>query len=554
MCCEQPPDAEMRRGASFLRDQGIGGFLDTVVDKLVGALQPLDHLVTDRLPQIRVDRLLRCPANKSKGRDRGGVPKARQLLECLLCVDGQAVQLPDDEVHDVVGVPLGVHAIEVPRPAPLAMIEGEQPLFRERGNELHGEKRIAGRLVVHQLRQRGDARRFAAQRLRHELSHVVTGEGHQADLLHARSRVADRVERAPQWMDGADFVVPIGADHQQGRDIPLGQQILEHRQRSRIEPLQIVEEERQRMVRAREHPDEPPEHELETPLRVLRREIRHGRLVADEERQGGDEVHHEPSVRLQRLTKRGAPAVQLGLALPQQRAGSGSERPAPSVAYGMSRLYWSNLPAAKRPRGGTSALCSSLTTADLPMPAVAGDQHQLWHPARHDAVEGSEQRVDLARAPIEFLGHHEPVRRVVCAEREGVDPALGLPLSQAAPEVALEASRGLIAVLGRLGEQLHDDRRDGAGTSCSRSPGGTGCRAMWQCTHSIGSDAVNGQTAGQHFVQRDAERVEVAAGIDRPVHPAGLLRRHVGQCARDDLGRCGRLALAWQAATRCQSP
>src|SRR5260370_29619849 len=34
----------------------------------------------------------------------------------------------------------------------------------------------------------------------------------------------------------------------------------------------------------------------------------------------------------------------------------------------MSRLYWSNLPDANRPRGGTSALCSSFTTEDLPMP------------------------------------------------------------------------------------------------------------------------------------------------------------------------------------------
>src|SRR3989449_3936148 len=119
-------------------------------------------------------------------------------------------------------------------------------------------------------------------------------------------------------MDGADFVVPIGADHQQGRDIPLSQEILEHIERRGVEPLQIVEEERQRMVRPREHTDEPPEHQLETPLRVLRRELRHGRLVADEERQFGDEVHYEPSVRLQRLTERGAPAVQLGLALPQK--------------------------------------------------------------------------------------------------------------------------------------------------------------------------------------------------------------------------------------------
>src|SRR5437660_10857858 len=99
MCCKQPPDAEMRCSASFLRDEEIGSFLDTVVDKPVGTLQPLDHLVTDRLPEMRVDLLLRCPVHESKRRDRCAVSQARQLLECLLCVDGQAVQLRDHEVH-----------------------------------------------------------------------------------------------------------------------------------------------------------------------------------------------------------------------------------------------------------------------------------------------------------------------------------------------------------------------------------------------------------------------------------------------------------------------
>ena len=36
----------------------------------------------------------------------------------------------------------------------------------------------------------------------------------------------------------------------------------------------------------------------------------------------------------------------------------------------ISPRYWSNLPAAKRPRDGTSPVCSSWTTADLPMPAA----------------------------------------------------------------------------------------------------------------------------------------------------------------------------------------
>jgi hypothetical protein len=32
----------------------------------------------------------------------------------------------------------------------------------------------------------------------------------------------------------------------------------------------------------------------------------------------------------------------------------------------------------------------------------------------------------------------------------------------------------------------------GPGTPAARSLGGAGCRAMWQCTHSIGSAAVKG--------------------------------------------------------------
>ena len=94
-------------------------------------------------------------------------------------------------------------------------------------------------------------------------------------------------------------------------------------------------------------------------------------------------------------------------------------------------------------------------------------------------------------------------------------------MQQGSAEIALEAGCGLVALLGRLGEQLHDDRRTTPGTSFSRSAGGVGCLAMWQWTHSIGSDARERQGAREHLVERDAERVEIAAGVDdrfiRPV-------------------------------------
>ena len=129
------------------------------------------------------------------------------------------------------------------------------------------------------------------------------GERRQADLLHLRSGLADRLELARQRMSGVDLVVPVGADQHQVLHIRLGQQVLEQVERRRVEPLQIVEEQRQRMVRPGEDADEPPEHQLETALRLLRLELRDRRLVADDELQFGDEVGHEPCVRPQRLQK-----------------------------------------------------------------------------------------------------------------------------------------------------------------------------------------------------------------------------------------------------------
>ena len=171
---------------------------------------------------------------------------------------------------------------------------------------------------MHQLRERGGALRVAAKRIRNELSHVFDGERRKRDLLHVRSRVPDRFELALQRMRRSDFVVPVRADQHQVRHAGWSQQIFEQIERRRVEPLQVVEEERQRMLRPGEHADEPPEHQLETALRVLRRELRNRRLVSDDELELRDEVDHEPPIRAQRLTQRVAPAAQLGVALAEQ--------------------------------------------------------------------------------------------------------------------------------------------------------------------------------------------------------------------------------------------
>src|SRR5258705_12814753 len=72
------------------------------------------------------------------------------------------------------------------------------------------------------------------------------------------------------------------------------------------------------MLRPREDADEAPEHQLETPSRVLGSELRNRWLVPDDELELRDEVDHEFPIRAQRLPQGVAPTTQLGVALAEK--------------------------------------------------------------------------------------------------------------------------------------------------------------------------------------------------------------------------------------------
>ena len=61
------------------------------------------------------------------------------------------------------------------------------------------------------------------------------------------------------------------------------------------------------------------------------------------------------------------------------------------------------------------------------------------------------------------------------------------------------------------------------------------------------------QHAREHLVKGHAAGIEIAAGIDRPVHAAGLLGRHVGERPRDPLRRSRGLAFARQAGRNAET-
>src|SRR4030081_2508153 len=87
-----------------------------------------------------------------------------------------------------------------------------------------------------------------------------------------------------------------------------------------IQPLQIIEEQRERVFLPREHPEEAPEHHLEAVLRVLRRQARDRWLFPDDELELRNEVDDKLTIRAQSLVEGVPPPAKLGLALAQERA------------------------------------------------------------------------------------------------------------------------------------------------------------------------------------------------------------------------------------------
>ena len=129
-----------------------------------------------------------------------------------------------------------------------------------------------------------------------------------------------------------------------------------------------------------------------------------------------------------------------------------------------------------------------------------------------------------------------------------------LPFRQALPQIDRETRGGLVAILGILGEELHHDRRQRRRDARDplvgrrRLAGDVAVHPF----HRIGGG--EGQFAREHLVEGDPQGVEIAAEIDRPVHPAGLFGGHVGERPGDHLRRRRGLALARQIARRCRSP
>jgi len=84
----------------------------------------------------------------------------------------------------------------------------------------------------------------------------------------------------------------------------LGDQVRDQFKSRCIQPLKVVEEQDERVLGLGEHAEEPPKHQLEACLPVLRRQVGKRRRLTDDESEFGDQADHELAVRAKGLQQR----------------------------------------------------------------------------------------------------------------------------------------------------------------------------------------------------------------------------------------------------------
>ncbi len=406
----------------------------------------------------------------------------------------------------------------------------------QRGEELDREERVGARLLRDDRREGRGLARTRAERVRDQQGEILRGERADRDAGEPGARVARRLQGRDERVRGRHLVVAVGADDEEEAQVGVGHQIMDEREAGGIGPLKVVEEEREGAFLAGERRDEPPEYRAEAALRVGRRQLRHGRLGAEEERERRDHVHDELRVAPERALEARSPVRAPFLVLREHVEDELPERLDDRGVRDLA-LVRVELAPHEQPAAADDRLLQLMDERRLADPRVPRHQHELGRPGLGDALEGAQQRRELRVAAVQLLRDLQPIRRVALPQRERLDPPTGSPLREAALEVMSQAARGLVAIFGHLGEELHDDARDGLGDA-GDDVRGRGGRARDMAVDPLeGIARLEREPAGQQLVERDAERIQVGPAVDGTVHPARLLRRHVRQRALDRLGR-----------------
>ena len=260
---EQTADSKVSHCSLAFRDERVSRLSDAVMDKRVGSAHTMKETGPDRLPERRVDRRVLSSGNEVYGGDCCDASKTGERSQSFLRRLGQPIHLRGHEICNVGGEALRADPIDIPLPGAPVRVEDKQAVLRQRCDKLIDEKRVASGFLKHQFGERSHVLRFRPQRVGDEPSDVAGRERLERDLLDARPSVADLLQHPDEQMRGVKFVGPVGADQQDVLHVRFCDQVLNDFEGRSIQPLQIVQEQRERTLWPGESAEEAPENHLE---------------------------------------------------------------------------------------------------------------------------------------------------------------------------------------------------------------------------------------------------------------------------------------------------
>src|SRR5262249_46658017 len=157
------------------------------------------------------------------------------------------------------------------------------------------------------------------------------------------------------------------------------------------EPLQIVEEEHQRVFLLSEHGEEAAQDGDYAAFCLSRRQFRHQRLRPDEDLQLGNEVYDETAVCTHRVPDGLTPQRDVRVAVDEELAHQRLQ--------GLCQRRVGNIPsvlvALDRDEERLRRLLQLVYHRRLTDAGEAGDEHHLGHAARRYALQRGEQHTDF---------------------------------------------------------------------------------------------------------------------------------------------------------------
>ena len=222
------------------------------------------------------------------------------------------------------------------------------------------------------------------------------------------------------------FVVTIGA-HQQHAALTFGaHQVFEQAQGRYVGPLQVVEEQQQRVIRCCQRIDKLAKADMEPMFALCRRHLRQCGQVAEQAAKLGNQVGDRRRVVAQCIGQSVLP-VQSTLGT---FSGQGVQQLAKRLAkggIGLAATVLIALSAQQIAAAGENRSVQFVDQCGLANPRVTADQQQFGVTGADHALEGRENAGALGLTAVQLLRHAETLGHVDPAQFEAVDAMVQPP-------------------------------------------------------------------------------------------------------------------------------